>query len=101
MLRKANQKRSLDDLVIQKGEFDWRSLFNDEATSALTKALGDFEDTEDRIAAAAAVREERTLVGADEDDFDASDGSDEGIDNGMSPPSCLSKAHIPIVGNVL
>jgi hypothetical protein len=26
MLRKANQKRSLDDLVIQKGEFDWRSL---------------------------------------------------------------------------
>jgi helicase SWR1 len=30
MLRKANQKRSPDDLVIQKGEFDWRSLFGDE-----------------------------------------------------------------------
>ncbi|KAF9529813.1 SNF2 family N-terminal domain-containing protein [Crepidotus variabilis] len=69
MLQKANQKRSLDDLVIQKGEFDWRSLLSDESTSALTKALGDFEDTEDRIAAAAAAREEISLVGADEDDF--------------------------------
>ena len=67
MLLKANQKRSLDDLVIQKGEFDWRSLFNDE--SALTKALGDFEDAEDRHAAAVAAREEISLVGADEDDF--------------------------------
>src|ERR1700733_13028452 len=45
MLRKANQKRSLDDIVIQKGEFDWRTLFNDEG--ALSKALGEFEDTED------------------------------------------------------
>ena len=67
MLCKANQKRSLDDLVIQKGEFDWRSLFNDE--NALTKALGDFEDAEDRHAAAVATREEISLVGADEDDF--------------------------------
>src|SRR6188768_311011 len=62
MLRKANQKRTLDDLVIQKGEFDWRSLFNDE--SALTKALGEYEDTEDQIAAAIALREETSLVGA-------------------------------------
>ena len=38
---------------------------------------------------------------SDEDDFDVSDGSDEGIDNGMSRLPCLSKAHIPIVGNVL
>jgi helicase SWR1 len=76
MLRKANQKRSLDDLVIQKGEFDWRSLFNDE--SALTKALGDFEDAEDRHAAAVATREEISLVGADEDDF----GEGETLDNG-------------------
>jgi helicase SWR1 len=67
MLCKANQKRSLDNIVIQKGEFDWRSLFNDE--SALTKALGDFEDAEDRHAAAVATREEISLVGADEDDF--------------------------------
>ena len=27
MLRKANQKRSLDDIVIQKGDFDWKSFF--------------------------------------------------------------------------
>ncbi|KAF9479357.1 hypothetical protein BDN70DRAFT_878844 [Pholiota conissans] len=68
MLRKANQKRSLDELVIQKGEFDWRSLFNEDET-ALTKALGDFEDAEDRHAAAVAAREEFSLVGQDEADF--------------------------------
>jgi helicase SWR1 len=67
MLRKANQKRSLDDLVIQKGEFDWRSLFGDEA--ALTKALGEFEDSEDAHAAAVAAREEVVMEGADEADF--------------------------------
>ncbi|KAF9012672.1 SNF2 family N-terminal domain-containing protein [Cyathus striatus] len=69
MLRKANQKRSLDDLVIQKGEFDWRTLFNDEG--ALTKALGEVEDTEDAIAAAAAAKEAFALEGADEADFGA------------------------------
>jgi helicase SWR1 len=67
MLRKANQKRSLDDLVIQKGEFDWRSLFSDEA--ALTKALGEFEDSEDAHAAAVAAREAVVMEGADEADF--------------------------------
>lgn len=67
LLRKANQKRSLDDLVIQKGQFDWRSLFNDEV--ALTKALGEFEDTEDARAAAIATREEVEMGGADEADF--------------------------------
>ncbi|KAF8870891.1 hypothetical protein BD779DRAFT_1680768 [Infundibulicybe gibba] len=72
LLRKANQKRSLDDLVIQKGEFDWRSLFNDE--SALTKALGEFEDTEDAHAAAVAANEETFLEGADQADFDDIEG---------------------------
>ncbi|PCH35712.1 hypothetical protein WOLCODRAFT_126206 [Wolfiporia cocos MD-104 SS10] len=67
LLRKANQKRSLDDIVIQKGEFDWRSLFSDEM--ALTKALGEFEDTEDAHAAAVAASEEVAMVGADEADF--------------------------------
>ena len=84
MLRKANQKRTLDDLVIQKGEFDWRSLFNDE--SALTKALGEYEDTEDQIAAAVALREETSLVGADEDDFGGAD-----IDGGVG----INKDHGP------
>ncbi|KAF8806665.1 hypothetical protein BYT27DRAFT_7233998 [Phlegmacium glaucopus] len=88
MLRKANQKRSLDDLVIQKGEFDWRSLFNDE--SALTKALGDFEDAEDRHAAAVAAREEISLVGADEDDF----GGGEAPENGHAISGSATPADV-------
>ena len=47
MLLKANQKPSLDELVIQKGEFDWRTLVGDEKMlnksfdeTALTKTLG-------------------------------------------------------------
>lgn len=86
MLLKANQKRSLDDLVIQKGEFDWRSLFGDESAlskaldeTALTKALGEVEDTEDAHAAAVAAREEVVMEGADEADFGA-DGGD--VDSG-------------------
>ncbi|KAJ7108432.1 hypothetical protein C8R43DRAFT_962858 [Mycena crocata] len=74
MLRKANQKRSLDDLVIQKGEFDWRSLFVDD--SALTKALGEFDDTEDAHAAVVAAQEEVVLEGQDKADF--LDGDAEG-----------------------
>ncbi|EAU91697.2 helicase SWR1 [Coprinopsis cinerea okayama7 len=72
MLRKANQKRSLDDLVIQKGEFDWRTLFNKEET-ALTKALGEYDDAEDAHAAELATREAFELEGADAADFE--DGS--------------------------
>lgn len=82
MLLKANQKRSLDDLVIQQGEFDWRSLFGDESVlskaldeTALTKALGEVEDTEDAHAAAVAAREEVVMEGADEADF-GEDGGD-------------------------
>jgi helicase SWR1 len=85
MLLKANQKRSLDDLVIQKGEFDWRSLFGDESAlskaldeTALTKALGEVEDTEDAHAAAVAAREEIVMEGADEADFGADGGDVEG-----------------------
>ncbi|KAF7350945.1 Helicase SWR1 [Mycena sanguinolenta] len=71
MLRKANQKRSLDDLVIQKGEFDWRSLFADDGSGvlALEKALEEFDDTEDAHAAAVAAREEVVLQGQDQADF--------------------------------
>ena len=90
MLRKANQKRSLDDLVIQKGEFDWRTLFSDEG--ALSKALGEFEDTEDAYAAAVAAREEVVMEGADEADFggDAEGGITPGDtgnqEGGRTPP---------------
>ncbi|KAG1854196.1 SNF2 family N-terminal domain-containing protein [Suillus subalutaceus] len=69
MLLKANQKRSLDDLVIQKGEFDWRSLFDDQG--ALSKALVEFEDKEDVHAATVAAREEDVMEGADQADFGA------------------------------
>ena len=89
MLRKANQKRSLDDLVIQKGEFDWRSLFNEENTQTLTKALGDFEDAEDRYAAAVAAREEFSLVGADEADFGDAEGAGVVAGAGSSTPAVL------------
>ncbi|KAF9228453.1 hypothetical protein BS17DRAFT_339377 [Gyrodon lividus] len=74
MLMKANQKRSLDDLVIQKGEFDWRTFFEDDG--ALTKALGEFEDTEDAQAAVLAAREEDVLEGADKADFGAEGDTD-------------------------
>ncbi|KAG7091252.1 hypothetical protein E1B28_010301 [Marasmius oreades] len=67
MLRKANQKRSLDDLVIQRGEFDWRSLFDNE--TAITRALGEFDDTEDARAAELAAQEAVSLEGADKVDF--------------------------------
>lgn len=69
MLMKANQKRSLDEIVIQKGEFDWRTIFEDDG--ALTRALGEFEDTEDAHAAAIAAREEDVLEGANQADFGA------------------------------
>ncbi|KAJ4483783.1 SNF2 family N-terminal domain-containing protein [Lentinula aciculospora] len=83
MLLKANQKRSLDDMVIQKGEFDWRSIFKFDSdgdtavdrsqrrvdSSLLTKALGEFEDSDDALAARMAEREEVDLEGADEADF--------------------------------
>jgi helicase SWR1 len=69
LLRKANQKRSLDDLVIQKGEFDWSSIFKNE--SALNNALGAVEDAEDARAAALATKEALEIEGADEVDFGA------------------------------
>ncbi|KAI0692413.1 SNF2 family N-terminal domain-containing protein [Cerioporus squamosus] len=71
LLRKANQKRSLDDLVIQKGEFDWRTLFTDADEGALTRALGEFEDVEDAQAAQLAAREELQLEDEDAQDFEA------------------------------
>lgn len=71
LLRKANQKRSLDDIVIQKGEFDWRTLFVEGGVNdgALTRALGEFEDVEDAQAARLAAREEMELEDEDAQDF--------------------------------
>ncbi|KAI0629717.1 SNF2 family N-terminal domain-containing protein [Trametes polyzona] len=76
LLRKANQKRSLDDLVIQRGAFDWRALFGSDAdTGALTRALGEFEDEEDAEAAQRAAREERLLENEDAQDFEVEAGA--------------------------
>ncbi|KAF8271030.1 SNF2 family N-terminal domain-containing protein [Lactarius quietus] len=69
MLRKANQKRSLDDLVIQKGEFDWRSLFRGTGGETITHALEEFADQEDAHAARIAAQEAGELEGADAADF--------------------------------
>jgi helicase SWR1 len=69
MLRKANQKRSLDDLVIQKGEFDWRSLFRGTGGDTITRVLEDFADQEDVRAARIAAQEAGELEGADAADF--------------------------------
>ncbi|KDQ20190.1 hypothetical protein BOTBODRAFT_27602 [Botryobasidium botryosum FD-172 SS1] len=55
MLRKANQKRSLDDIVIQQGEFDWRKLMVDDAQ--MEQALARVEDVEDVEAAKLAAEE--------------------------------------------
>lgn len=67
MLIKANQKRTLDDIVIQKGEFDWGSLLDDE--NALTKALGELDEAEDAHAAALAQEEAFGLEDSNEADF--------------------------------
>lgn len=75
LLRKANQKRSLDDVVIQKGEFDWSRFFSADddtrarSASALQKALVEFEDFEDSHAAKVAASEEAAILGEDRNDF--------------------------------
>ncbi|KZT41874.1 hypothetical protein SISSUDRAFT_1058993 [Sistotremastrum suecicum HHB10207 ss-3] len=67
IFHKANQKRSLDDLVIQQGEFDWRTIFSEE--NVLTKALEEFEDQEDVRAARVAAREEAWIAGEEQAEF--------------------------------
>ncbi|KAL1691779.1 SNF2 family N-terminal domain-containing protein [Schizophyllum commune] len=86
MLRKANQKRSLDNLVIQRGEYDWRPreeydwrrlgprgndwrrLLDNE--QAVTAALAEVEDQDDAHAAAVAMREANAMDDADQADFE-------------------------------
>ncbi|TFK50829.1 hypothetical protein OE88DRAFT_1630872 [Heliocybe sulcata] len=92
LLRKANQKRHLDDLVIQQGEFDWRRLFGEEEgegeggkAGALVRAMGEYEDMEDRRAADVAAREEVEMTGADEVDFGALEGGSGGVE--VVPPT--------------
>ncbi|KIJ51416.1 hypothetical protein M422DRAFT_224001 [Sphaerobolus stellatus SS14] len=67
MLRKANQKRTLDNVVIQQGAFDWRNLLIDDVS--LGKVLEEFVDKEDAYAARIAAREEEELEVEDLADF--------------------------------
>jgi len=53
--------------VIQKGEFDWRSLFVNEQDMA--RALSGVEDADDARAAQVATREAREVEGLDDLDF--------------------------------
>lgn len=101
MLRKANQKRSLDDLVIQKGRFDWNALFSDASDEGeiplrasldddpLRQALGQFEDQEDQEAAQQAAAEEGAMEGADEVDFGF---GDPGVEVGTQGRRNVSRA---------
>ena len=53
--------------MIQKGEFDWRTLFDDEQD--MTRALEGVEDADDARAAQVATREAREIEGLDDLDF--------------------------------
>ncbi|KAG8684037.1 swr1 complex component [Ceratobasidium sp. 394] len=59
MLRKANQKRLLDDIVIQQGEFDWRQVLVDDVR--MERALAEVEDRVDVDAARMAAGEEQRM----------------------------------------
>lgn len=69
MLRKANQKRTLDNVVIQQGAFDWRNILIDDV--AFGNALENFVDEEDAYAARIAAREEQVKEVEDLADFSA------------------------------
>ncbi|OCK85531.1 hypothetical protein K432DRAFT_377542 [Lepidopterella palustris CBS 459.81] len=92
ILRKSNQKRLLDDVIIQRGDFttdyfnkvSWRDAFDDgqpvdEASAAMDRVLGDaaglgeviqsVEDTEDATAAKVAQKEIVEVMHDDEGDF--------------------------------
>ncbi len=80
IFRKANQKRSLDDIVIQKGEFDWRTIFEETAAGdggaevllnpLLSRALEEEEEEEDARAARIAAREEAVIAGEEKAEFE-------------------------------
>lgn len=70
-------------------------MFNDQG--ALSKALEEFEDTEDAHAAAVAAREEVVMEGADEADFDGDIGDIHGpvIDQEISKPTTAAGDEAP------
>ncbi|CAE6471948.1 unnamed protein product [Rhizoctonia solani] len=77
MLRKANQKRLLDNIVIQQGEFDWRQVMVDDVR--MERALAEVEDKVDADAAKMAMGEEQRM---DWDDFEGA-GEKDGVESGI------------------
>lgn len=103
LLAKAGQKRALDELVIQRGAFDWRTLFGTPgaavdsgvagvAGGALLRAMAEVEDGEDRLAASLAEREVAEAAGAERDEFGA---GAEGL--GSTVPANVDA---PVVGDI-
>jgi helicase SWR1 len=68
MLRKANQKRSLDDMVIRDGEFDWRKVMISDIQ--MEQALEQVEDIEDAQAARNAAAEMYRDYRGEQQEFD-------------------------------
>lgn len=68
MLRKANQKRSLDDMVIRQGEFDWRKVMISDIQ--MEQALEQVEDAEDAQAARNAAKEMYLDTRGEQQEFD-------------------------------
>ena len=68
MLRKANQKRSLDDMVIRDGEFDWRKVMISDIQ--MEQALEQVEDIEDAQAARNAAAEMYRDSRGEQQEFD-------------------------------
>ena len=77
MLRKANQKRSLDDIVIRQGEFDWRKVMVSDLQ--MEQALEQVEDIEDAQAARNAAAEMYMDTAGEQQEFDESAGPVGGI----------------------
>ncbi|CAE6502352.1 unnamed protein product [Rhizoctonia solani] len=86
MLRKANQKRLLDNIVIQQGEFDWRQVMVDDVR--MERALAEVEDKVDADAARMAMGEEQRM---DWDDFGGG-GEKDGIESGMGSGGLTPRA---------
>jgi helicase SWR1 len=68
MLRKADQKRSLDDIVITQGEFDWRRIMVSDIQ--MEQALEQVEDAEDAQAARNAAAEMSRDTAGERQEFD-------------------------------
>ncbi|KAF9009295.1 hypothetical protein BDZ89DRAFT_1078560 [Hymenopellis radicata] len=69
LLKRANQKRTLDALVMKRGRFDWQGVFDNDVDGCddaeMMQAMASLEDEEDRAAADIAAREEDDMDGMD------------------------------------